>query len=57
MSQEQRVQQRRQAKEWGIRFAHKLIIKRRAVENQGKPANSVNGVTFSELMRQLRGES
>lgn len=28
----------------------------RMMANQGKPANSTNGVSFAELMRMLRGE-
>lgn len=26
-------------------------------DNQGKPANTLNGVSFAELMRMLRGEA
>lgn len=33
-----------------------LANRLRLMENQGKPARSVNGVTYSELMKQLRGE-
>lgn len=29
----------------------------RLSQNQGKPANSTNNVSFAELMRQLRGGS
>lgn len=36
--------------------AEALLNRLRLMENQGKPAKSTNGVSFAELMKQLRGE-